>query len=105
MMNYSLICSSEDSKICSLKVDPMLTAEYWESDNLGVEPPRRCLRCRQCQQKGECSENHILHSLKDQAKLEAINNGIEIKDGMTISTWSFLKDPNCLGVWETIERK
>ena len=93
----SKIFSQECSKICSVRIDPMLTTEFWDADNLGVEPPRRCLRCRQCLQKGECSENHILLSLKDQAELDAINRGIQVKDGMTTSTWSFLKDPSCLG--------
>ena len=74
----------------------MLDPEYWDNDNLGVEPPRRCSKCRQCQEKGECSESHILHSLKDQAELDSIMNGITVKNGKTFSSWGFIKDPSCL---------
>ena len=89
--------ANENVKVCPIKSDPMLHAEYWDSDTLGVEPPRRCLKCRQCQEKGECSESHILLTANEQNELEMINNGIEVKDGKTTSTWSFLKDPYCLG--------
>ena len=75
----------------------MLDPEYWDCDSLGVEPPRRCSKCRQCQEKGECSESHILLSLREQAELDSIMDGIDIKDGKTYSSWSFTKDPSCLG--------
>ena len=87
----------EKQRVGALKSDPMLHSEFWDKDNLGVEPPRRCSKCRQCQIKGDCSESHILHSLKDQAELDSIANGITVENGITRSSWSFLKDPHCLG--------
>ena len=87
----------EKLKCGLLKTDPKLDTEYWDRDNLGVEPPRRCTKCRQCLEKGECSSSHILLSIKDQAELESIKDGIKIVDGKTFSTWSFVKDPSCLG--------
>ena len=37
--------------------------------NYGVLPPRKCMKCRQCALKGDCSEGHLLHSLRGQVEL------------------------------------
>ena len=89
--------SLENQRFAAVRSDPMLNPEFWDNDNLGVEPPRRCQKCRQCQIKGDCSESHILHTLKEQAELDSINDGITVENGVTRSKWSFLKDPHCLG--------
>ena len=48
-----------------IQIDPVLTPEFWESDCMGVLPPRKCNRCRTCALKGECSEQQLQHSLKE----------------------------------------
>ena len=32
--------------VCRLSVDPKLTTDYWDKDNLSILPPRRCTKCR-----------------------------------------------------------
>ena len=53
---------------------------FFEAENLGVMPPRKCLKCRSCADKGQCSESVqtttdklgmkeiILHRSKDDEK-------------------------------------
>ena len=81
------------AKVC---IDPVLTPDFWESDGMGVMPPRKCLKCRQCALKGECSENHFQHTLKEEAELKMISDNIVIKDGEVHVSYPFIKDPSCL---------
>ena len=46
-------------------IEKELTVEHWQSDNLGVEPPRRCRKCLQCAERGDCSDKHVSHSIKE----------------------------------------
>ena len=57
-----------------------LTTEYYQSDNLGVEPPRRCDKCLKCVSSGPCSEEGQIHSLQDQEELKMIEDGIKIQN-------------------------
>ena len=82
--------------ILKVLVDPMLRPEIWEKDNMGVLPPRRCLKCRQCALKGECSEKHLIHSLEEEDDLHSIEDNIEIVNGQTLVKYPFKKDPSCL---------
>ena len=92
------ISEEVDRKVTALKVitQPMLTPEFWEKDSLGVLPPRRCQKCRQCSLKGECSEKHLLHTLEEEEDLRAIENNIDIIDGVTVVKYPFKRDPSCL---------
>ena len=81
------------AKVC---IDPVLTPDFWESDGMGVMPPRKCVKCRQCALKGECSENHFQHTLKEEAELKMISDNIVIKDGEVHVSYPFIKDPSCL---------
>ena len=85
-----------DITIAKLKVEPELTPEFWEADSLGVEPPRRCSKCRQCAEKGKCSEKHILHTLEEEKEKIAIEENIDISDGKVFVKYPFKKDPSCL---------
>ena len=93
-----------------------LTPEFWEADGLGVLPPRRCSRCRQCAEKGECSEPHIMHDLKEQAELNLIKDNVRLENGEVWVTYPFIKDPKCLqnnrdnvvkmaeGLWKSLKK-
>ena len=83
-------------KFAKVNIEPALTPDFWESDNLGVLPPRKCDRCRQCAVKGECSETHFLHTLKEENELHLIRDNIKIVDGEVQVTYPFIKDPCCL---------
>ena len=82
--------------ISKLNIQPELTPEYWETDQLGVEPPRRCQKCKQCADSGECSEQHIIHSLKEESELKMIEENVQIIDGETHVRYPFLRDPSVL---------
>ena len=62
-----------------LSVEPQLTPEFWDRDNLGILPPRRCAKCRQCSERGECSDKHRIHSVEEEMDLKAIEENVEIK--------------------------
>ena len=57
-------------EIVSARVVTEKNIKFWESDQLGVEPPRRCQRCRQCGKSGECSVRHILYTMKEEEDIE-----------------------------------
>ena len=83
----------DEIKSAKVKIEKELTVEHWESDNLGVEPPRRCRKCRQCAEKGECSDSHIIHTLKEELELKLIEDNVNIIDGKVEVRYQFLKDP------------
>ena len=83
-------------QVAKLKVSPELLPEYWDADNLGVEPPKRCTRCRQCAQTGDCSEKHILHSLEEENEKIAIEDNVEVSDNKVFVKYPFKQDPSCL---------
>ena len=86
----------QDPTLAKVQIDPVLVPKFWESDNMGILPPRRCARCKQCATKGECSENHLQHSLKEEAELKLIRDNIRIHNGQVHVTYPFVKNPNCL---------
>lgn len=51
-----------------ITIDPVLTPDFWESESMGVLPPRKCSKCKQCALKGDCSEAHYLLTLKEEAE-------------------------------------
>ena len=81
------------ARIC---IDPVLTPEFWESDSMGILPPRKCIRCKQCALKGDCSEGHLVLTLKEEAELNLIRDNIKIIDGQVHVAYPFIKNPNCL---------
>ena len=91
-----LVADLQTSSSAKVTVDPLLTPDFWESEQMGVLPPRKCLKCKQCALKGECSETHYLLTLKEQAELELIRQNISIQEGEIHVKYPFLKDPNCL---------
>ena len=82
--------------IAKLSVDPILTPDFWESESLGVLPPRKCPKCKQCAEKGACSEAHLLLTMKEEAELKLISDNIDVVDGEVHVKYPFIKDPSCL---------
>ena len=79
-----------------VSIEPELNPEYWEKDQLGVEPPRKCTKCRQCAAKGECSEKHIIHTLQEENELRLIADNVKVENGEVHVQYPFLKDPGIL---------
>ena len=88
--------SIEELKVAKIVIDPVLTPEFWESEGMGVLPPRKCSKCKQCGERGDCSESHLLLTLKEEAELKLISDNIEIVNGETHVRYPFIKDPSCL---------
>ena len=82
--------------VAKVVIEPELTSEYWDSDNLSVLPPRRCSKCRACYEKGECSQKHLIHSLEEENELIAIRDNVTVGNGESLVSYPFKKDPNCL---------
>ena len=83
----------KEVKAARVQIEKELTVEHWESDNLGVEPPRRCRKCLQCAERGDCSDKHIVHTLKEELELKLIEDNVNIVDGKVEVRYQFLKDP------------
>ena len=79
-----------------ITIDPVLTPDFWESDSMGVLPPRKCSKCKQCALKGDCSEAHYLLTLKEEAELKLISDNVQVVDGEVHVQYPFLKNPSCL---------
>ena len=77
-------------------IDPAITPEFWEADSMGVLPPRKCLKCKQCAERGECSESHYQLTLKEEGELKLITNNVHVKDGQIHVSYPFIKNPSCL---------
>ena len=84
------------SSFAKVFIDPVLTPDFWESESLGVLPPRKCSKCKQCALKGDCSEAHYLLTLKEEAELKLISDNVEVRDGEVHVRYPFIKDPSCL---------
>ena len=76
--------------------EPGITPDFWECDQLGVNIPAKCDRCRHCLQSGECSEAHAGHTLKEQAELALIKANTRLENGQIWCDYPFIKDPVCL---------
>ena len=94
--NYSDTPHKSVASINKVIVNPVMTPEFWESDSMGVLPPRKCSKCRQCAQKGECSETHYQLTLKEEAELQLITDNVKIVNGEVHVSYPFVKDPSCL---------
>ena len=59
---------------------PELLSDYWNMDQLSVLPPRICEKCRKCADRGKCSEQHQLRTLKEEAELKMITDRVTVVD-------------------------
>ena len=92
----SVAKGSSTVNLNKVTIDPVLTPEFWESDGLGVLPPRKCNKCKQCAEKDECSESHYQLTLKEETELQLISDNVTIMDGQIHVSYPFVKDPSCL---------
>ena len=67
-------------------------SNFLETKSLGVLPPKRCLKCKGC---NECTNKALRRSRKDQEELELLRNSIKIENGELVVNYPFIKDP-CL---------
>ena len=69
--------------------------EYFESDNMGVIPPRRCGNCRNCK---ECSFQVHTLSLKEQYESQVIGSKINYDQTLKqfVVSYPFTHDPSIL---------
>ena len=88
--------SGIDPTFAKIQVDQTLTPDFWESDSMGVLPPRKCAKCRQCAEKGDCSEAHYLLTMKEEAELKLISDKVTVENGEVHVEYPFIKNPSCL---------
>jgi len=69
--------------------------DFFESDNMGVAPPRRCGNCRNCK---ECSFKVHALSLKDQYESQVIESKISYDQTINqfVVSYPFTQDPSIL---------
>ena len=84
---------STDVSVNRISVKPFY--EYFEMDNLGVEPPRRCGNCQQCK---ECTFRGQMLSQREQYEYQAIESKVHYdasSQSFTVS-YPFTEDPSIL---------
>ena len=77
----------------SIKIQPFY--DYFELDNMGVEPPRRCGNCRNCKQ---CAFRSQMLSLQEQYEYQVMESKVRY-DPLTQSfavSYPFTEDPSIL---------
>ena len=79
--------------ICKVEIKPFTLVDFWELDNLGIKPPKRCGRCKGCK---FCTDEGILLSCQEEDDLKMIVDNVTVVDGKTTLKFPFIKDPNVL---------
>ena len=73
---------------CSNK--PQYSKDFWESEMMGVLPPKRCCKCLSCP---DCTDNALILSRKDQDELEMMQKSIKLENGQLIVSYPFIRSP------------
>ena len=71
---------------------PEYSVDFWEAENMGVLPPKRCCRCLSCP---ECKDSALIHSRKEQDELELLQKSIKLENGELVVSYPFIKSPEC----------
>ena len=79
--------------VCDVQINPYTEKGFWELESIGVEPPKRCGRCRNCK---ICSNEGLLVSCKEEEEHKMIYDNVTIADGITRFSFPFIKDPMVL---------
>ena len=79
-------------KACRVDIKPEFHIDFWEAENLGILPPKRCCRCLQC---SDCTDQGLIHSRQDQDSLELLKENIKLENGQLKVTYPFYKSPEC----------
>ena len=80
--------------VAKVSAKPNLGPEYTE--DLGVEPPRRCSKCKGCK---ECSWMGLMRSERENQEYKLIEDGVKYchDTGRVLISYPFLEDPQKLG--------
>lgn len=95
-LTIARVCRVELKPEFSIKSDvnfkSQYTKEFWDTDNMGVLPPRRCCRCMSC---SVCTDAALIHSQKEQDELELLQKSIKLENGQVNVSYPFLQSPEC----------
>ena len=81
------------ARVNKCDITPDLPTSFWESECLGVQPPKRCGRCLLCT---TCADTGLIHSRREQEDLDILKQGVELVDGEIRVQYQFRKDPRSL---------
>ena len=81
------------ARVNKCQVAPQLLPSFWESDSLGVLPPKKCNKCLSC---SNCSDPALILSRKDQEELDELKKNTKLLDDGIHVRYVFKKDPKCL---------
>ena len=89
----SSILHSHHASVNRISVRPIY--EFFEAENLGVEPPRRCGSCRNCK---DCSFRGHMLSQKEQYETQVIESKIQYDQSLHqfVVSYPFTQDPSIL---------
>ena len=76
----------------NINFKPQYSRNFWESENMGVLPPKRCCRCMTCP---DCKDAALIHSQKEQDELELLQKSIKLENGQLVVNYPFIKSPEC----------
>ena len=71
---------------------PQYSKDFWDSENMGVMPPKRCCRCMVC---SDCTDAALIHSQREQDELELLQKSIKLENGQLIVSYPFIQSPEC----------
>ena len=91
--DVSSIMHCAHASVNRLSVKPVY--EYFESDSLGIQPPRRCGNCRNCK---DCSFRGQMLSQKEQYEYQVIESKIKYESATQtfVVSYPFTADPSVL---------
>ena len=81
------------ARVMKCEIIPHSLPSFWEGDNLGVVPPKRCGKCIRCT---ECSDPALIHSREKQDELETLENCVQLINDKIQVTYPFKRNPHCL---------
>ena len=73
-----------------INAKPEHSVDFWEGENMGVLPPKRCCRCLQC---SECKDSALIHSRREQDELDLLKQSIKLENEELIVSYPFIKNP------------
>ena len=79
--------------LCRAEIKPYMEKDFWELDSLGVVPPKRCGKCKNCKY---CTDQGLILSCQEEEEFQMIDDSVQVRDGKSICSFPFIKDPNVL---------
>ena len=72
--------------MCRTTIKPYAEKDFWELEDLGVAPPRRCGKCKSCKL---CTDEGLILSCQEEEEFQMINDSVQVKDGKTFCSFPF----------------